>query len=248
MVEGESVWWFCVLLSHSLLLLSQFPWVRSPVLLSLSPVRITQGCSLGISQVCGLIWRSESSSKLSGWQNSFLAIVKLRDSIFSSSPWLWGRLGPSLKGTSDLIGLTLPFDLSRLLAVVINLLETLTASAESLHLCRICPRNDIHHLCHIHMVRSKLLLMSTLTRCVGHWGHLRILPTSLGKHQLSTNRYSRMAEGKVVHNSVRPKDKADLSSIPDRLASWSFTSCQLLVSIPHQMCSVCLILQSSNHR
>ena len=102
-------------------------------------------------------------------------------------------------------------------------------SAESLHLCQIystVTRMISHHLSHILLARSKLLVMPTLKRREsykggGHWGHLRILPASLGKHQLSTGQYYRMAECEVVHSSIRPKDKADLSSIQDKLASWS---------------------------
>lgn len=82
-----------------------------------------------------------------------------------------------------------------------------------------------HHFYHVLLVRSKLLATprTTPTRgvriieAVGRWGHLRILPTSFGKCQLSTDQYCRMAECKVGYDSIRPADKADLSSIQDGL-------------------------------
>lgn len=45
---------------------------------------------------------------------------------------------------------------------------------------------------------------------VAHLDHLRIWPTSFGKHQLSTNQYYGVAECKVALGSVRSVNKAEL--------------------------------------
>lgn len=180
-----------------------------------------------------------------------------RRASFLQAPDFGEGLDPLLKALSNLIRLTLPFDLNRLLSLMVSLLRpSLRLQNPSIFAKYIAQSQEwSHHHSHILLARSKLLVMPTLKRRKsykggGHWGHLRILPASLGKHQLSTDQYYRMAERKVVHSSIRPKDKADLSRIQDRLASWSmpFTcGCHLPAAVRcrHSSPDVLFLLDSS---
>lgn len=103
-ITGNDGRW-CLIFMFLYIVISQLPWDRSPSVASL--FRIIQGCSLGISQVCGCIWVSESSSRLNHWQSLFpsnckthfyLLLQGQEESIFPSSCGCQGRLGPSFKG------------------------------------------------------------------------------------------------------------------------------------------------------
>lgn len=130
-------------------------------------------------------------------------------------------------------------DLSRLLSLLINLLET----AESLHLCFIC--NTITEVIPHHLCRSKFLLTTTLKsrglcKNVGHEGHLKILPTRLA------DQHYRMTECKLARDSVRPVHKIGLSGIEDRLASWSVPFSSLCLSAHQHSSPLVLFLLDSS--
>lgn len=94
--------------------------------------RTAQGCILGVSQVCGFIeGQSPLPSSMVG-RIHFFAIVKRmstcffkarRRASFFQAPDFGEGLDSLLKAFSNLIRLTLPFDLNRLLSLMVSLLR-----------------------------------------------------------------------------------------------------------------------------
>lgn len=78
-------------LKQHIFIVSQIPWVRSAGTASLGP--LLRGRPQGAGQVCGLIWGSESDSKLKSLLAAFISCSTTAHGAASSwqSP-LWGKI------------------------------------------------------------------------------------------------------------------------------------------------------------